>query len=312
MVTGSGDDSRPDTGARNRDRFAEIGERTRQSIERALDAEATSGELAVLLAVVYWLSTFSRSSDTVSLGKIAASAGMWDGEHDECPRWITKRVAERLTRLEKLGAVDYRPGRGGRVSVIQLPPILEGAFLRRSKDDGNTMNDRRSTGAATAPLETSGLAAQGEQVPRAQGEQSPRVNGSSHRASTGAPTAPPPEEDPRDTEGSVREARARQQAGSPVARPTAGAATDPPPNRLHDLIMDLTEPDDMQTWADAVAIADHLEAHLPAAALDRLRDGLRAHTPANVRLVMRIAREIADEEGIQLPRLDLRRLKAVQ
>lgn len=311
MAGGNGRDPFPDEGPRDRDRYAEVGRRTRQSIERAIEAGASPGERDVLQAVIYWLTTWSKSSETISLGKIAAAAGMWDGEHDACPKWITKRVADRLRRLDDpIGSVRYRPGRGGRVSVVEFPEVEEGPFLTREKELGNTMEHRRSRGAATAPLENAPSDPQGEQVPRAQGEQAPRVKGSRYRASRGAATAPPPEEVPRDTEGTVRGTRARHDVGS-LAAGTAGATTDTDEeddDRASAAVWDIygeRVEDDLELGRLLVEISDHLDRHVPTYLVSELHRRIRHAAPTNVRLVLRIARDLMDEADIELPRLDL-------
>jgi hypothetical protein len=117
-----------------RDDYADVGHRTRQAIERALEGGAGSAQMAVLLGVVYWLSTFSRADDTVSLARVAQSAGIWSGELTTCPKWARDRVGKHLKALSRMGAVIYNHGGqagGSKVSSISLPALDEGSVLNR-------------------------------------------------------------------------------------------------------------------------------------------------------------------------------------
>lgn len=110
---------------RKRDPYAHVGAAARRSLEKAIAGGATNAERSVLLSAFYWLVTYSRLSDGVSLGQIAQAAGLWDGPASECPRSVTRVVSQRLRRLQELGCIQYTPGgRWGRghPSRISLAP----------------------------------------------------------------------------------------------------------------------------------------------------------------------------------------------
>jgi hypothetical protein len=102
-----------------------VGPAMRQSHDRAKAAGCTLAEMRVLFAVHYWLGTYSKLDDRVSLGQLAVTAGMWTGATKELPHAIRKRVSERLRALEAAGALIYTPGgRGhGVVSSIAVPSV---------------------------------------------------------------------------------------------------------------------------------------------------------------------------------------------
>lgn len=110
---------------KERDRFVEVvAPRARQSYRRAIHGGATLAERAVLAAVHHFLVTWSRVDDRLSLGQVAVAAGLYEGPARDCPKRTQQHVANRLRRLQELGAISYEPSRGGRqASLIGLPPV---------------------------------------------------------------------------------------------------------------------------------------------------------------------------------------------
>jgi hypothetical protein len=171
--------------------------RTRQSTERAIAAGATSAERLVLAAVHHWLATFSWFASPVTLGQIAQVAGLWDGAASDCPREITKKVAQRLRQLEEYDALRYRAGgaRGaGDASWVALPKLVEGPMLDFR---GGSIEQRQTREAGpTGP-------------PHKGGQQSTRSG--ADRAPEAGPTGPPRRGDREDRGASAIAQRLKAQ-----------------------------------------------------------------------------------------------------
>ena len=103
--------------ARQRLPYPVVGRAMRHSAELARKGAATPAERVVLAAVHEFTTSYSRLHDHLTLGQIAVRAGLWSGEARDCPRKTTKRVAERLRRLEDMGAIAYIPASRGRGST---------------------------------------------------------------------------------------------------------------------------------------------------------------------------------------------------
>lgn len=246
-------DGRPPKRAAYRD----VGARARQSRERALAGGATPAELAVLGAVFHWIVTFSKTGDYVSLGRLAQAAGMWDGEAEDCPRYVEKRVAQRLRRLEEMRALVYSPGGQhgrGDASRVGLPKVEEGDFLTGRVELGTASIAARKGGALSTPLPD------GERgsTPRSEGEQSVRERGSKTCTKGGALSTP----HTRSLRGGSEESseRTRARSSDDVARlaallteRTTGAAPDAPreAERTVELLLECgAEPDDIDDAID--------------------------------------------------------------
>jgi hypothetical protein len=310
---------------RTRDPYAEVGQRTRQSIERALVGGATPAELAILQATTYWLTTFSRTTDVVSLGRLAQAAGLWDGSIEDCPRDIEKRVASRLRRLEVMGAVLYEPGGQGRgdASRLTLPALAEGSFLERGSSiaaraiGGSTVPPYRTEeGGSTVPPYPDRLGGQSEPV---RGVESAPLGGSRvpHK---GGRENPPHEDVPRTkSEEASEDTRVLDDlldavtVDLPSPGPPAGEAIDDGDGTgriwddLYDLY-DLGADGRGNDSVDAGRISDWAHAALDRwpDVLDAIRAELHTRPPREVRLVMRLVRRVAVEQGIasdHLPRL---------
>jgi hypothetical protein len=103
-----------------------VGPAMRQSHDRAQAAGCSLAEMRVLFAIHYYLVTYSKLTDRRSLGQIAATAGMWDGDPKQLPHAHRKRLTQRLRALEAAGAITYSPGRGhGHISTFVVPEADE-------------------------------------------------------------------------------------------------------------------------------------------------------------------------------------------
>lgn len=89
------------------------------SAQRLLKADVTPRQIRVWVAVVDLVANFSRLEDSVSVARIAATAGVTgNNEHR-----VGQRVSGDLRRLAELGIITYRAGgsAGRRRSLVGLP-----------------------------------------------------------------------------------------------------------------------------------------------------------------------------------------------
>lgn len=126
---------------------ASTGQRWRQAIERAATvprpgrgSKFSAAELrAVMSGLSYWLLSRDRTDGEVTLAQIAQASGLWHGEHEDCPREITKALGAAASYLARYRAINYRPGgsRGrGSPSWFGAPELAEGSFLDRKSSTG--------------------------------------------------------------------------------------------------------------------------------------------------------------------------------
>ena len=90
--------------------YAAAGRAARDAITLANQAHLDPGDRLVLTGILYWTTTYSRTSEHLTLGQIATTAGLWEGPARDCPRKITKRVSARLRALADAGVITYVPG----------------------------------------------------------------------------------------------------------------------------------------------------------------------------------------------------------
>lgn len=252
----------------------------RLSFERA--RVATRGEKVTLFAVHHLLGLYQRLEDRVSLGQLALSEGLWDGSPAECPESIRNAIGRRLKRLDELGALEYEPARYvGDRGRITLPHAGE---LRGKSQPGEvgSVRTRANPGSAESqPVER-------------------REPTRGARPSEGCTPRYKPE---------VARSRVNGNVDSPGARHTASPSIDELRGEFVGTLLE-TYGDEDDLVEDAIAIGDHLNRFLPDREFERVCEELRASPPSGVRLVLRQARRIAEEAGVDLPRLDLSPLKA--
>jgi hypothetical protein len=180
----------------------------RRSHDRAVEAGASHADMSLLFAVHCWLVSWSRLEDRVSLGQLAVSAGLWDGDPKQLPHDIRKRVSARLRFLEGAGALRYMAGGKGHgvASVIGLP-ILE------EDSEGGALSTPQEGGVSAPPQPD-------------QGGYPASNKGGAERPQGGAPSTPHPVSSRRDIPGGAFAADLRRDGRAFVPQPTGTSCPD--------------------------------------------------------------------------------------
>lgn len=299
MSTGSGD-SLPDEGARKprakgRVDYAEAASAGRAVLFAANRMALNDRQHRVLSAVIALTALYSRVEDRVYLAQIAAFA---HGVED-APTWMLKRTREALVELGKRGLVVTLPPRGRPPSGHQGPAYWI-ALGTPIEDPGTEVLYEARKGP---PLKSESDPGTGpEQTP------APVQNRPPSRSRTDLGTGPPAlkasEQAPEEPGEESRRGRTSAANGidvdSPGARHTASPSIAELRGEFVGTLLELYDDD-----PDALLVGRHLRGHLPDAELGRLCAELEVSPPATVRLVLRSARQITDETGVNWPRLDL-------
>lgn len=95
----------------NRTSYADAGTAQRYLCQRVAVAGITSLERRVVLAVLAYTASWSKTEDTVALSRIADYLGLGSSAD----------VGRALGRLADAGLILYQAGRGSRVSRVGLP-----------------------------------------------------------------------------------------------------------------------------------------------------------------------------------------------
>ena len=135
------------------------GERLRQALARAVAANLPDADLAVLAAVFSLTVGWSKLDDSASLAEIATELGRWkrpdagdtrtDEQIQRARSRVTDRIGRSLQRLHDARAVKYTPGRGGRLSRVELPEVAD--------DTASQPHEARGVHTASQPHEARGV-----------------------------------------------------------------------------------------------------------------------------------------------------------
>jgi hypothetical protein len=266
-------------------RFADArgAERMRQSFGRAIAAGVSPGDLNVLHAVHVETTGRSKVTNQITLATIAFALHRLEpveSEDDLEPRElhrrasVKERIGKSLARLADVGAIEYEPGRGGRLSRITLPAV----------DDADPTNTTRRRGVDTDPKTTRADGVGAPSTPRGQS-----VNTTRRRASTPrdgvrqhhARKSPTPRGDggttdetdgpDRDRSGLIGEsAHARDGNGTRPAAGKPGAVDAANTNRLTNRLSAAVTGDRPRTQLAIRPVIELLADHLEPKLIDQL------------------------------------------